>query len=581
MNSTKFRDGGDLVAQVLKKNEINCIFTLCGGHISPILIGCKSQGITVIDVRHEANAAFGADTYARLTGKPGICAVTAGPGITNTVTAVRNAKLAEVPLVILGGATATVLRGRGALQDIDQLELMKSNVKYSATISSVREIVPKLQRAMEEAMSGVKGPVFVELPLDILYAEEIVRPLYGIRESTDLKTLQEKFFNNYLKWKLNRIFRPNTTPISKIAANYPIAIPSKQVIEVLHKSERPIMIVGSQALHEIGIVHELAEAISKLNIPTYLSGMARGLLGRNSHIQMRHKRRAALRDADLVILCGTPMDFRLDYGRQINKHAVVIQLNLDQKQLNLNGLLRKVKYKIRTSPSHYVIELQKLVGSVDLPTWMETLRERDNRRNEEIVRLSEEKPEKYLNPLKVVRVLEEYISEDSILIGDGGDFLASASYVISPRKPLTWLDPGVFGTLGPGAGFALASKFVHPESEVWIIYGDGSAGYSLMEIDTMVRHGLPVIIVIGNDASWAQIAREQVEFFGDPLGTVLEYTNYHKISSALGGEGFLVNNEEELVPTIKKAKEVARNGKPVVLNILLGKSDFRKGSISV
>ncbi len=575
------KSGGELVADVLVANGIDHVFTLCGGHISPILVSCKALGIRVLDVRHEANAAFAADAYARLTGRPGICAVTAGPGITNTITAVTNARLAESPLVILGGATATVLRGRGALQDIDQIALIRSNVKFATKVTSVKDVVPRLQEAISVAVSGVQGPVFVELPLDVLYPKDIVKPLYGVKEKHEVKSMNDWIFNSYLKWRLNKLFRPNKTSIRPVSPSYPKVAPSSQIVSLVRESKRPVLVVGSQALHDVSVVDDLADSIKKLGIPTYLSGMARGLLGKGSEIQMRHKRRKALREADLVILCGVPMDFRLDYGRQFGRKTEVVNLNLDPKQLKLNTMLKPVRHRLLTSPSHYVIALQHAVGSHSSPEWMSSLRDRDDLRNEEIVRLSEEEPEKYLNPLFVVRVIEEHLDEDSMIIGDGGDFLGSASYVLSPRKPLSWLDPGAFGTLGPGAGFAMASKLVRPDSEVWIIYGDGSAGYSLMEVDTMVRHGLPVIIVIGNDGAWAQIAREQVEFFDDAVATELGHANYEKIAGAFGAEGIKVETKEELEPAIKKAKSIASGGKPVILNILLGKSDFRKGSISV
>ena len=580
-SNNKIKSGGELVADVLVANGIDHVFTLCGGHISPILVSSKALGIKVVDVRHEANAAFAADAYARLTGRPGICAVTAGPGITNTITAVTNARLAESPLVILGGATATVLRGRGALQDIDQIALIRSNVKFATKVTSVKDVVPKLQKAISVAVSGVQGPVFVELPLDVLYPKDIVKPLYGVKEKHEVKSTNDWIFNSYLKWRLNKLFRPNKTSIRPVSASYPKVKPSSQIVNLVRESKRPVLVVGSQALHDVSVVKDLADSIKKLGIPTYLSGMARGLLGKGSEIQMRHKRRKALREADLVILCGVPMDFRLDYGRQFGRKTEVVNLNLDPKQLKLNTMLKPVRHRLLTSPSHYVIALQQAVGSHSSPEWMSSLRNRDDLRNEEITKLSEEEPEKYLNPLYVVRVIEEHLDEDSMIIGDGGDFLGSASYVLSPRKPLSWLDPGAFGTLGPGAGFAMASKLIRPDSEVWIIYGDGSAGYSLMEIDTMVRHGLPVIIVIGNDGAWAQIAREQVEFFDDAVATELGHANYEMIAGAFGAEGIKVETKEELEPAVKRAKSIARGGKPVILNVLLGKSDFRKGSISV
>ena len=572
--------GGDHIAEVLKVQEVRFIFTLCGGHISPILVGCKQRGIRVIDVRHEATAVFAADAVSRLTGMPGVAAVTAGPGATNTITAVKNAQMAQSALVLLGGATATALKGRGALQDIDQMALFKPHVKWARSARRVRELVPLLEEAFQVAQSGVPGPVFLECPVDLLYDEALVREWYGLK--TGGKSVADKLIKLYLNRHANDLFKgaePLTLSVSaKPDVPRPAASLVRKVADKLVRAEKPLLLVGSQALIQAEQVEELAKAVQRLGIPVYLSGMARGLLGKGHALQMRHKRRQALKEADLVILAGVPCDFRLDYGRHIRRKSFLIAANRSNTEMRRN---RRPNLAIRSDVAAFLIELAKASEQDHKrPEWQQTLRSRDEARVEEI-RSQAGEATKFVNPMHLCSKLEQSLPQESILVADGGDFVATASYIVSPRAPLCWLDPGVFGTLGVGAGFALGVKLCRPESEVWILYGDGSVGYSLMEFDTFVRHGIAVIGVVGNDAGWTQIGREQVEVLKDDVATVLDHSNYHLVAEALGARGLLVREDGDIDSALAQARALAQEGSPVLINALLGKTDFRKGSISM
>ncbi|MCH9008631.1 thiamine pyrophosphate-binding protein [candidate division KSB1 bacterium] len=572
--------GGDHIAEVLKVQEVRFIFTLCGGHISPILVGCKQRGIRVIDVRHEATAVFAADAVSRLTGMPGVAAVTAGPGATNTITAVKNAQMAQSALVLLGGATATALKGRGALQDIDQMALFKPHVKWARSAKRVRELVPLLEEAFQVAQSGVPGPVFLECPVDLLYDEALVREWYGLK--TGGKSVADKLIRLYLNRHANDLFKgaePLTLSVSaKPDVPRPAASLVRKVADKLVRAEKPLLLVGSQALIQTEQVEELAKAVQRLGIPVYLSGMARGLLGKGHALQMRHKRRQALKEADLVILAGVPCDFRLDYGRHIRRKSFLIAANRSNTEMRKN---RRPNLAIRSDVAAFLIELAKASEQDHKrPEWQQTLRSRDEARVEEI-RSQAGEATKLVNPMHLCSKLEQSLPQESILVADGGDFVATASYIVSPRAPLCWLDPGVFGTLGVGAGFALGAKLCRPESEVWILYGDGSVGYSLMEFDTFVRHGIAVIGVVGNDAGWTQIGREQVEVLKDDVATVLDHSNYHLAAEALGARGLLVREDRDIDSALAQARALAQEGSPVLINALLGKTDFRKGSISM
>jgi acetolactate synthase-like protein len=579
-------DGGSRVAEVLLAHGVPFVFTLVGGHISPILVAAKQKGIRVVDVRHEVNAVFAADAVARLTGVPGVAAVTAGPGVANAVTAIKNAQLAQSPLVLIGGATATMLRGRGSLQDIDQVPLMKPHVKWVGRPRTLREVVPAMERAFYEAQEGVPGPVFVELPVDLLYEESIVRDWYRVKTDKPNQTLGERAVATYIRGHLANLFGMSKNP--SFHAPRPISLQQAgdralaQAVTMLEGAERPLVVLGSQVMLHPHRVDELVSSIERMGLPVYLSGMARGLLGRGHRLQMRHKRREALKQADVVVLAGVPNDFRLDYGSHVSR-SKVIGINLSNADLTLN---RRPELGLLADPHHTLVALARRLKDSGMKArprdaWLGQLRERDEAREREIESMAQEAQNGGLNPLAFCRALDGKLSDDSILVGDGGDFVATAAYTVSPRGPLSWLDPGVFGTLGVGAGFALGAKLVRPDADVWLLWGDGAAGFSIMETDTFVRHGVPVISVIGNDAGWTQILREQEPVLKDDVACRLAYTDYHVIAEGCGAKGWKVSEQQAVGQVLDEAISTSRSGTPVLVNAILGKTEFRKGSISI
>ncbi|MBX3182352.1 MAG: thiamine pyrophosphate-binding protein [Polyangiaceae bacterium] len=580
------RNGGAIIGEVLASRGVETLFTLCGGHISPILVGAKARGIQVVDVRDEKHAVFAADAVARMTGVPGVAAVTAGPGVTNTVTAVKNAQMAQTPLVLFGGATATLLKGRGSLQDIDQLSLMQPITKWATSCKTVAALRPTVERAFDLASSGVPGPVFVEVPVDLLYPEAMVREIF-LKEAglKDAKNLGGKALELLIKGYLFRQFhQPHVElPFGNHGETTP-ALDMDQlsrVAELLEKAERPVLVIGSQTLVGVRDAPALARAVKKIGIPTFLGGMARGLLGRRSDIQFRHKRGGALKEADLVIVAGFPFDFRLSYGRAIGSKATVVAVNLSQAELKQN---RKPEVAVQYHAGQFLELLSERVSPPGerLAGWFSTLRAREDARDAQIAdQGASASAGKYVNPLHFFLRLEEKLSDDAVLVVDGGDFVATASYIVRPRAPLSWLDPGAFGTLGVGGGFTLGATLVRPKSEVWLIYGDGSSAYSLSEFDSYLRHGVAPIAVIGTDALWAQIAREQGEMLGDDVGTQLRRTDYHRVAEGYGGVGLLLDDPSRVDEVLDEAKALSKSGKPVCINVQIAASDFRKGSISM
>jgi acetolactate synthase-1/2/3 large subunit len=579
-------DGGRVIGSYLKSHQIPAVFTLCGGHISPILVGCRLSGVRVIDVRNEASAVFAADAMARLTGRPGVAVVTAGPGVTNTVTALQNARMAQSPVVLIGGSAPTILKNKGALQDIDQVAVTGPVVKRTFRVSRMQRLLPTLEQAFHQSLSGVPGPVFLECPVDLLYAESLVRGWYGVAKAPEPSEGIPRVFSRwYLNRHLNRMFAgglPTTAADVKpveVGVKTPDGGKLGRCLARIRHARRPVLIIGSQTMIRPKDTAGLAQAVEALGFPVYLTGMARGLLGRGHPLQMIHCRKTALAEADLVVIAGMPCDFRLNYGRAINPQAAIIAANLSRRDLNRN---RRPTIGVTADPCRFLIALGNHgpSGNSRLSPWLEKLRRLDRERRTAIEKMAMEETDG-LNPLRLLQNIDTFLLPESVIVADGGDFVASAAYLLQPHRPLSWLDPGVFGTLGVGAGFAMGAFLTRPQAEVWIVYGDGAAGFSLQEFDTFVRHRISVIAVVGNDAGWSQIARDQVAYLKDNTATVLNSSDYHRVVEGFGARGLLIEREEQVEAVLKAARELRAAGVPVLINARIGRTDFRKGSISM
>jgi acetolactate synthase-1/2/3 large subunit len=423
--------------------------------------------------------------------------------------------------------------------------------------------------------------VFVECAVDLLYDGALIRQWYA-----EAAGKGESPADRLLRWYLGQHVARMLAGSEHMSAPEvrPAVVPhpaDRAVVAAAHalaQAQRPLLVVGSQALLAVERMPEIAAAVGALGIPVYLSGMARGLLGRDHPLQMRHARREALREADCVLLAGVPCDFRLDYGRHVRRSARLIAANRSRDEARLN---RRPNIAAIGDAGLMLIALAgQLSERAQRPEWIARLRARDAAREQEIDAQAADAGE-HVNPIALFRALDVAAGDDAVMVADGGDFVATASYIVRPRGPLAWLDPGAFGTLGVGAGFALGAKLVRPESEVWLIWGDGASGYGLAEFDTFVRHGVPVIAVVGNDASWSQIAREQVKLLGDDVGTVLARTDYHRVAEGFGAAGLVAKKTAEVPAVLAQAREIARGGRPVLVNAWLDRTDFREGSLSM
>ena len=565
------------IGSFFKQKNISSVFTLCGGHISPILVGCEKENINIIQVRDEVSAVFAADAVSRLTDSVGVAIVTAGPGVTNTITAIKNAQMAQSPVLLIGGAAATLLKGRGSLQDIDQISLLKTYVKSAVSVKKTRDVIPTLANALNTATSGVPGPVFVELPIDLLYPEE------DIRKEFINQLPKSGYFGKIAHWyverHLNDLFSSKKSSI-KVKPVKEFKLDQRKIDKAalaIVKAKKPVFLLGNQVTQNKEFLPMCLKSIDKLSVPTFTSGMARGCFGSSDKYFFRHNRKHALKNADVVVTLGIPLDFRLGYGFSINKDATLIAVNKSKEDLNKN---RKPDIGIHPDPSRIMHEIGKIINPPSCKEWIKELTGLEEKRETEILQFSKNESD-FVNPVHLCKTIDKFIDEESILVADGGDFVGTASYTIRPRSALGWLDPGPFGTLGVGGGFAIGAKSSFPKKEVWVFYGDGASAYSLAEFDTLCRHKLPVIAIIGNDASWQQIAREQKQMLGSNIGTELAFNAYEKVVEGYGGKGYYVENHDTLDETLKRAKEDAKLGYPVLVNIKISKSDFRKGSISV
>lgn len=541
--------GGRLVARVLKGEGISHLFTLCGGHIASIYDGCLDEGIQIIDTRHEQAAAHAADAYARLTRGIGVAAVTAGPGVTDAVTAVANAYYANSPLLLLGGAAPLEQQGRGALQEMEQVALLKPITKYSIAIHQTERIPELLTQAIRIALSGRPGPVFVEIPFDILI------------QFVDEETV--KFPTHY---------RTN-------ARAYGDAAEIVRAAELLANAEHPVILAGTQVYWD-DASDTLRAFVEKFNLPVFPNGMGRGTIPMNHPNCLPLARGAGLKNADVVLSLGVPMDFRMRYG-DFGDETKLIQVDLDAAEIGRN---RAVDVGIVGNARAVLEQLTVAVASITEPEknwgeWVAFLQgvEEEKRTAQAEWENSDEVP---IHQLRLAHELNKLVDEDTIVIADGGDVVGLAAKVLTITKPGQWMDPGPLGCLGVGLPFALAAQALYPDKKVIVLNGDGSFGLNGMEFDTAVRFGLPIVTVIGNDGQWGEIRLPQIALMGEEraVATALSpNVHYEKIAEAFGGYGEFVTEPGEIVPAIQRAFAHGKEtGKPAIVNVMIDPAGVTK-----
>ena len=534
MPETLTGHAGQIAVAIARAHGVEAMFTLSGAHVFPLYDGAVKADppMPLIDVRHEATAVFAAEGLARLTRRPGLAVLTAGPGVTNGVSAVTTAHFNGSPLLVLGGRAPAEKWGQGSLQELDHPPLLAPVTKRAATIAGIDDVATHIDDALRLATSAHRGPVFLDIPFDVVFAQTTAE----LPEPTPADRLS-----------------PDDGDIAAVAA-------------ALDAARRPVLVVSSDVWTD-GAAEAARRFAEQLRLPTITTGMGRGILPRGHDLLVTRARSAAFGGADLVIVAGAPLDFRLGYGRFGGKDgaspAAVVHLADSPGQLahhvdlaasaagDLGTVFDAIAAATRPRDAH--------------EDWLTSLRDaaRSAEAADDDLLSSDADP---IHPARIYGELRRALDDDAVVIGDGGDFVSFAGRFVEPARPGHWLDPGPFGCLGTGAGYAIAARMAHPSSQVVLLLGDGAAGFSLMDVDTLVRHRLPVVIVVGNNSVWGLEKGPMQMIYGyDVAAELAPQTRYDDVVRALGGAGEMVTDPREIGPALKRGFAA---GTPYLVNVI-------------
>jgi len=523
-------NAGELVALALKRAGVSHLFTLNGGHIWPILTGATEHGIRVVDVRHEQSAAFAAEGWAKVTRECGVAAVTAGPGVTNSVSALAQAQGNDSPVFVVGGRAPIARWGMGSLQEMDHVEVVRSLTKKALTLNSADDAYRTAAECMRSALSRRTGPVFMDIPIDVFFG------------AADLPEATEHLTPD-----------PGPPPDPELIA---------QAARAIRAAERPVVIAGG-GVWWAHAEDELRELVEVANVPLTVNGMARGVLPPSHPLFFSRARGHALREADLIVLVGALLDFRLNFGQPpvFAEDVRLIYVDVDDHRKH-----RPAEVAIFGHVKAALLQLAAAVaGAPRSDEWVARLRETEaaGRKRDESMTQSDSSP---VHPARLIAEVDRFADPDAIIVGDGGDFISFAGRLIERSQPGLWIDPGPFGCLGSGPGYAMAAKLARPDRQVVLLSGDGAFGFSAMEFDTMVRHRIPVVCVVGNNGIWALEKHPMQNMLGASVAADLgSRTRYDKVVEALGGYGELVDRPDEIRPAMERA---FRSGVPACVNVI-------------
>ena len=548
--------GGHLVAKALRNEGVDTIFTLCGGHIIDIYDGCIDEGIRIVDVRHEQTAAHAADGYARQTGKLGCVVTTAGPGCTNAATGIATAFRSESPVLHIGGQSSLTQHRQGSLQDLPHVEMMTPITKFASGVFSTERVADMVSMAARECFNGAYGPAYLEIPRDVLDAE--------------------------IPLERARIPRPGGYRVSTRSIGDPADI--ERLADILTASERPAALFGQQVWACGG--HESAIAFARaLDIPAYMNGASRGMLPDGDPHHFDRTRSDAFKDADVILIVGTPFDFRMGYGRRISEKATLVQIDQSYATVGKN---RDISLGLAGDPGAILAAAaQAASGRIDKGArrrrreWMDRLRRIEAAKLDKLMPMfrNDGNP---IHPYRLAWEINEFLGEETIYIGDGGDIVTISAQAVRPRAPGQWMDPGALGSLGVGTGFAMAAKLAHPRKEVVCLYGDGSFGMTAFDMETAQRFGAPYLAVVGNNSAMNQIRYGQIAKYGAQRGGVgnkLGDVEFSLFGKMIGGHGEEVREAAEIGPALRRAREaIARTGKCAVLNVWVDPNEYAPGT---
>jgi len=516
---------GELAVAAARAHGVETMFTLSGAHVFPMYDGAVKADppMRLLDVRHEQTAAFAAEATGKLTRVPGLAVLTAGPGVTNGVSAIAQAQFAGSPMVVVGGRAPQNRWGSGSLQEIDQPPLVDSVTKMARTLMTAGDVLGGIDEAFTVAGSSHRGPVFVDVPMDEFFNSSSGSVPSGVRP---------------------RGAEPDTDAIDRIAA-------------LLAGASRPVLILGTDVWADGAEVAAL-RLVESLGVPALTNGMGRGVIPGGHPLLVTKARGAALNKADLVIVVGTPLDFRLGYGvfggkEEGSSPAQVVHVADSADQVSSHAQLAASVSGDLTSVFDGLLAAVDRRGRGDWSTWATEL--------QDTVKLAAEKDAELLgaeadpvHPARIYGELVPRLADDAVVIGDGGDFVSFAGKYVEPKQPGCWLDPGPYGCLGAGLGAAIAARLARPSSQIVLLLGDGAAGFSLMDVDTLVRHNLPVVMVMGNNSAWALEKGPMQMLYGyDVIADLAPRTPYDEVVKALGGAGETVTDPRQIGPALDRA----------------------------
>ncbi len=548
--------GGHLVAKALSNEGVDTIFTLCGGHIIDIYDGCIDEGIRIVDVRHEQTAAHAADGYARQTGKLGCVVTTAGPGCTNAVTGIATAFRSESPVLHIGGQSSLTQHKMGSLQDLPHVDMMSPITKFASGVFSTERVADMISMAARECFSGAYGPAYLEIPRDILDAEIPVEKAV-IPQSGH--------------------YRSSTRSIGDPAD-------IEKLADILIQAERPAVLFGQQVWASQS--HEQAiEFVRALEIPAYMNGASRGMLAEDDPHHFDRTRRDAFSHADVIVIVGTPFDFRMGYGKRISSHLTLVQIDQSYTTVGKN---RDIDLGIAGDPGAILAAVsQAASGRIHQGArqkrqeWMRELRKTEAQKLEKLTPMftTDQHP---IHPYRLAYEINRFLEDHTIYIGDGGDIVTISAQAVRPRQPGQWMDPGALGSLGVGTGFAMAAKLAHPQKEVVCLYGDGSFGMTAFDMETSQRFGAPYLAIIGNNSAMNQIRYGQLAKYGAERGDVgnkLGDVPFSLFGQMIGGYGEEVHEAREIQPALQRAREaIAKTGHCAVVNIWVDPNEYAPGT---
>jgi acetolactate synthase-1/2/3 large subunit len=523
--------GGDLALATLAAFGVTEMFTLSGGHVFPLYDAAQRADVRLVDVRHEQSAVFAAEAVAKLQRRAALAVLTAGPGVTNGISGLTSAYFNASPVVVLGGRAPQFRWGSGSLQEMDHLPLVRPVTKHAETIFETEAIPARVHEAVTIALTAHRGPVFLDFPLEVIFSQAEA----ALPGASDVPVIE-----------------PDPDEVAKAAA-------------LLAGAQRPVIIAGSD-VYAGDAVAALREAAEALRVPVFTNGMGRGSLPPEHPLAFAKARRVALSGADVVCVVGTPLDFRLGFGEFGDAQVVHIVDAPSQRAPHVSpaaapaGDLRLI-----------LTALADYAGTrADHDDWVATLRTAEDAAKAKEVDALEADTDP-IKPSRVYGELRKVLDRDAVTIGDGGDFVSYAGKYLEPAQPGTWLDPGPYGCLGTGMGYAMGARLTYPDRQICVLMGDGAAGFSLMDVESLVRQNLPVVIVVGNNGIWGLEKHPMRMMYGYDVAADLQPgLRYDDVVRALGGAGETVENAGDLGPALRRAFD---SGVPYLVNVLTDPED--------